>query len=477
MAKAQRTRRLMDQPMRRVKRVHFVGIGGSGMAGIAEVLLNLGYAVSGSDLKSGAATARLAKLGAAIRKGHRAANVTNADVVVVSSAVKPDNPELRAARARRIPVVRRAEMLAELMRFRYGIAIAGTHGKTTTTSLVAAVLAAGGLDPTFVVGGKVKGAGTHARLGSGHFLVAEADESDASFLHLTPMMAVVTNIDADHLETYGGDFGRLRATFLEFLQRLPFYGLAVLCADDPVVAGLLPEIGRPVVTYGLTRSDVQAVDIRAVGGGGCEFVVVTADGAREPMRLNLPGRHNVQNALAAIVIARELGIGFAAIRKALGGFEGVGRRCESHGELRIGGRKVLLVDDYGHHPREIAATFEALRSAYPRRRLVVAFQPHRYSRTRDLFDDFCAVLSGADALLLTEVYAAGEARIPHYDGRARAGGIRARGAVSPVFVRGVDELPGALPGVLRDGDLLLTLGAGDIGTLPARLARPARRSA
>ena len=470
MAKPQPVRRLMDQPMRRVRRVHFVGIGGSGMAGIAEVLLNLGYAVSGSDLKAGSATARLATLGAEVRKGHRAAHVKGADVVVVSSAVRPENPEVQAARAQRIPVVRRAEMLAELMRFRYGIAIAGTHGKTTTTSLVAAVLAAGGLDPTFVVGGQVKGAGTNARLGGGHFLVAEADESDASFLHLTPMMAVVTNIDADHLETYGGDFGRLRATFLEFLQRLPFYGLAVLCADDPVVAGLLTEAGRPVVTYGLDRADVRAVDIRATPGG-TEFTVVTAEGARERVRLALPGRHNVQNALAAIVTARELGVGFPAIRKALAGFEGVGRRCESHGELRIGGRKVLLVDDYGHHPREIAATFEALRSAWPRRRLVVAFQPHRYTRTRDLFDDFCEVLSSADALLLTEVYPAGEARIPHYDGRALARGIRERGAVSPVFVRGVDAIPAALPGVLRDGDLLLTLGAGDIGALPARLAR------
>ena len=477
-APMRRGKSLAHAPMRRVRRVHFVGIGGSGMAGIAEVVLNLGYEVSGSDLKAGAATARLAKLGAQVRKGHRTAHVKNADVVVVSSAVQPDNPEVLAARARRIPVVRRAEMLAELMRFRYGIAIAGTHGKTTTTSLVAAALAAGGLDPTFVVGGKVKGAGTHARLGSGHFLVAEADESDASFLHLTPMMAVVTNIDADHLETYGGDFGRLRATFLEFLQRLPFYGLAVLCADDPVAAGLLAEIGRPVVTYGLDAADVQAVDIRAVGSGSA-FTVV-ADGVREKMRLNLPGRHNVQNALAAIVIARELGVGFPAIRKALAGFEGVGRRCESHGELRIDGKKVLVVDDYGHHPREIAATFEALRSAHPQRRFVVAFQPHRYTRTRDLFDDFCEVLSTADALLLTEVYAAGEARIPHYDGRALAGGIRARGAISPVFVRSVDALPAALPGVLRDGDLLLTLGAGDIGGLPARLQaaqRPARRPA
>ena len=472
MAKAIEARRLMDRPMRRVQRVHFIGIGGSGMAGIAEVLLNLGYGVSGSDLKAGAATARLAKLGASVRKGHGAANVKGADVVVVSSAVREDNPEVRAAREQRIPVVRRAEMLAELMRFRYGIAIAGTHGKTTTTSLVAAVLAEGGLDPTFVVGGQVKAAGTNARLGTGHFLVAEADESDASFLHLTPMMAIVTNIDADHLETYGGDFGKLRATFLEFLQRLPFYGLCVVCADDPVVKALLPQIGRPVVTYGLDEgADVRATGIRASGAGN-DFTVTTADGAREKLHLNLPGRHNVQNALAAIVIARELGVGFAAIRKALAGFQGVGRRCESHGEIAIGGKPVLLIDDYGHHPREIAATFEALRSAYPRRRLLVAFQPHRYTRTRDLFDDFCEVLSGADALLLTEVYAAGESPIARYDGRGLARGVRARGADSPVFVETVAEMPAALAPMVKKGDVLLTLGAGDIGTLPSLLASP-----
>ncbi|MGH8481528.1 MAG: UDP-N-acetylmuramate--L-alanine ligase, partial [Nevskiaceae bacterium] len=404
--------------MGRVRRVHFIGIGGSGMAGIAEVLLNLGYAVAGSDLKAGPATARLAKLGAKVKRGHAAANVKNADVVVVSSAVREDNPELRAAREQRIPVVRRAEMLAELMRFRYGIAIAGTHGKTTTTSLVAAVLAAGGLDPTFVVGGQVKGAGTNARLGTGHYLVAEADESDASFLHLTPMMAVVTNIDADHLETYGGDFGRLRATFLEFLQRLPFYGLAVACADDPVVKALLPQVSRPVITYGLGEADVRATGIRASGAGN-DFTVV-AGGAREKLHLNLPGRHNVQNALAAIVIARELGIGFPAIRKAFAGFQGVGRRCESHGEVAVGGKQVLVIDDYGHHPREIAATFEALRSAWPKRRLVVAFQPHRYTRTRDLFDDLCSVLPQCDVLVLSEVYPAGEEPIANADGRALA---------------------------------------------------------
>lgn len=461
-------RRLMDQPMRRVRTVHFVGIGGSGMAGIAEVLLNLGYLVTGSDLKSGAATDRLKKMGATVRRGHRASHVREADVVVVSSAVREDNPEVKAAHERRVPVVRRAEMLAELMRFRYGIAIAGTHGKTTTTSLVAAALAAGGLDPTFVVGGKVKSADTHARLGSGSYLVAEADESDASFLHLMPVIAVVTNIDADHLETYGGDFGRLRATFLEFLQRLPFYGLAVLCADDPVVRKLLPRIGRPVVTYGLDGGDFRAENVTP-SGIGCNFIVVAPDGKRHKLHLNLPGRHNVQNALAAVVIARELGVSFAAIRRAFAGFEGVGRRCESHGDVTIGGKTVQMVDDYGHHPREIAATFQALRAAYPKRRLVVVFQPHRYSRTRDLFDDFREILSTADALVLTEVYPAGEPRLAHYDGRALTRAIRERGRVSPVFVKSVSAVPSLLPDVLKDGDLLLTLGAGDIGGLPQRL--------
>ena len=467
---------LAASPMRRVKRIHLLGIGGSGMAGIAEVLINLGYQVSGSDLKESAATRRLIALGARVDYGHDPQRVQNADVVVISTAVPADNPELEAAHAARIPVVRRAEMLAELMRFRYGIAIAGTHGKTTTTSLVAAVLAEGGLDPTFVVGGRVKSAGTNARLGAGSYLVAEADESDASFLHLTPMIAAVTNIDADHLETYGGDFGRLRATFLEFLHRLPFYGLAVLCTDDPVVRAAIPEIGRPITTYGLEPdADVVAEEIR-FDGEGSHFTARVADGTREELHLNLPGRHNVQNALAAIAIAHELGVGFPAIRKALTEFQGVGRRAESHGDVVIGRAVVHLVDDYGHHPREIAATFEAMRGAYPGRRLVVAFQPHRYSRTRELFDDFCAVLSDADALLLTEVYAAGEAPLVEADGRALARGIRARGRVEPVFVKSVAELPDALAAIVRDGDVLLGLGAGDIGGLPALLAqRPGMR--
>lgn len=461
---------LAQVPMRRVRRIHLLGIGGSGMAGIAEVLLNLGYAVSGSDLKESAATRRLIGLGANIAYGHDASRVDDADVVVVSTAIKADNPELSAARAARIPVVRRAEMLAELMRFRYGVAIAGTHGKTTTTSLVASVLAEGGLDPTYVIGGRLKSAGTNARLGSGSYLVAEADESDASFLHLAPMISVVTNIDADHLETYHGDFQQLRAAFIEFLQRLPFYGLAVLCADDAQVRGVIDEIGRPVITYGIdAAADLRATDI-CFDAAGSNFTVLLPDGGREPIQLALPGRHNVLNALAAIVIARELGVGFDAIRKALREFQGVGRRCESHGTVQIGAARVSVVDDYGHHPRELAATFSAIRGAYPGQRLVVAFQPHRYSRTRDLFDDFCAVLSETDALLLTEVYAAGETPLPDADGRALARGIRARGRVEPVFVNVVADAPLALVGMLRDNDVLLTLGAGDIGGLPALLA-------
>lgn len=462
--------RLVSAPMRRVRRIHLIGIGGSGMAGIAEVLINLGYEVSGSDLKDSAVTRQLASLGARIFSEHVADNVQGADVVVASTAVRADNAEVVEAHRQLIPVVRRAEMLAELMRFRYGIAIAGTHGKTTTTSLVAATLAEGGLDPTFVVGGRVKSAGTNARLGAGAYLVAEADESDASFLHLTPMIAAVTNIDADHLETYGGDFARLRATFLEFLARLPFYGLVVMCIDDAVVRQMLPEVGRPVLTYGFAEdADIRAENVQS-DGEGSRFEVVLADGQRESLFLNLPGRHNVENALVAVAIARELDVPFTAIRKALAEFQGIGRRCESHGEMTIGTARVRLVDDYGHHPRELAATFEAMRSANPGRRLVVSFQPHRYSRTRDLFDDFCAVLSSVDELLLTEVYAAGEAPIANADGRSLARGIRARGKVSPVFVDKVAELPDALAAVLRDGDVLLSLGAGDIGSLPGLLA-------
>ena len=460
---------LAKSPMRRVRQVHFLGIGGSGMSGIAEVLLNLGYAVSGTDLKASPATQRLQAMGAKVFFGHAAENAIGADVIVVSTAVKVGNPELEYAREHRIPVVRRAEMLAELMRFRYGIAIAGTHGKTTTTSLVASVLAEGGLDPTFVVGGKVKGADANAKLGAGQYLVAEADESDASFLHLSPMIAAVTNIDADHLETYGGDFEKLKATFVEFLNRLPFYGLAVLCVDDLVVRELLPTIGRPVITYGFADdADVRAIDVRPEGSGS-HFTAIFKDGSCYEFHLNLPGRHNVQNTLAALAIAQELGVSTAAMQKALSNFAGVGRRCEPHGVLNVGDARVTLIDDYGHHPRELAATFEAVRSAHPRQRLVVAFQPHRYSRTRDLFDEFGEILSSVDALLLFDVYAAGEAPIAGYDSKALARGIRARGKVEPVVLKAVSELPEALRGVVRDGDVLLTVGAGDVGNAPGLL--------
>jgi len=468
---------LMATPMRRVRRIHMLGIGGSGMAGIAEVLLNLGYEVSGTDLKDSASTQRLAAQGAKIFIGHHTENAVGADAIVVSTAVKSGNPELEYAHEHRIPVVRRAEMLAEIMRFRYGIAIAGTHGKTTTTSLVASVLAEGGLDPTYVIGGKLKSAGTNAKLGEGPYLVAEADESDASFLHLSPMIAAVTNIDADHLETYGGDFRRLRATFVEFLHRLPFYGLAVMGIDDPVIRETITEVGRPLLTYGFAEdADVRAIDVRPEGSGA-HFVVVFRDGAQEEFHLNLPGRHNVQNALVAVAIGRELGVDADAMRRAFTGFQGVGRRCEPHGELRFPNGRAVLVDDYGHHPREIAATFQAMRAAHPERRLVVVFQPHRYSRTRDLFDDFCEILSTADALLLTEVYAAGESPIEGADGRALARGIRVRGKVEPVLIKNVQELPAALEATVREGDLILTLGAGDIGSAPGVLVQRYREAA
>jgi UDP-N-acetylmuramate--alanine ligase len=459
-------------PMRRIGAIHLVGIGGVGMSGIAEVLINLGYRVSGSDLRDGSATRRLEALGAEVRIGHGAENVAGADVVVVSSAVGADNPEVLAARHGRIPVVPRAEMLAELMRFRYGIAVAGTHGKTTTTSLVASVLAEGGLDPTFVIGGRLNSAGSNARLGAGRYLVAEADESDASFLLLQPMMAVVTNIDADHMHTYGGDFRRLRRTFVEFLHHLPFYGLAVLCVDDPVVRELLPRVTRPVLTYGLgEEADVRGRVLQR-RGSVTEFEVrlPEAGGARS-MELSLPGRHNVANALAAIGVGHELGVSVEAMDKALRGFSGIGRRFQSYGERSVGRAPVLLVDDYGHHPRELAATMEAVRAGWPERRLVVAFQPHRYTRTRDLFEDFAAQLSGADALILLEIYAAGEAPIPGADGRALARAIRVRGRVDPVFVPHLDDLAPTLERILAPGDLLLTLGAGSIGAAAASLAR------
>ncbi len=456
--------------MRKVGRIHFVGIGGAGMAGIAEVLLNLGYRVSGSDLTESAATRQLAGLGADIQFGHSAEVVAGADVVVRSTAVRLDNPEIVAAIEQRIPVIRRAEMLAELMRFRFGIAIAGTHGKTTTTSLVAAVLAAGQLDPTYVVGGQVKSGGSNARLGAGPYLVAEADESDASFLHLTPMITVVTNIDADHMETYGGDFSRLTDSFLEFLHFLPFYGLAVLCADDENLRELMPRIGRPALTYGFAED----ADVRGTGlvsdGRGVRFNVCFADGKELPLRLNLPGRHNVQNALAAVAIGRELGVADAAIAEALAEFEGIGRRFEYLGGLKLpDGGLVDMVDDYGHHPRELSCALEAVRDTWPQRRLVVVFQPHRFSRTRDLFEDFVEVLSTADRLILTEVYPAGEAPIANADGRALSRAVRGRGKLDPVFVAEIQDARAVLADLLEDGDVLLTLGAGNIGQLAQRL--------
>ena len=459
--------------MRRIRHVHFVGIGGAGMSGIAEVLLNLGYSVSGSDLRASAVTARLAQLGAIIRPGHAREHVAGCDAVVISSAVAEDNPEVAAARAARIPVVPRAEMLAELMRFRYGIAIAGTHGKTTTTSLITSLLAEGGLDPTFVIGGRLNSAGANARLGAGRYLVAEADESDASFLFLQPMIAVVTNIDADHLPTYGGDFERLRETFVEFLHHLPFYGLAVLCADDPQVRAILPQLSRPVLSYGFTEDcDARASDI--VREGLRTRFLAHLPNLREPLpiTLNLPGRYSVLNALAAIAVAHELGVSETAIRRALMNFQGIGRRFQLHGELSLpDGGHVTVMEDYGHHPREIQAVLEAVRGAWPERRLALAFQPHRFTRTRDLFDDFAQVLSEVDTLILLDVYPAGEKPIAGADGRSLSRAIRTRGKVDPVFVEQTADLPAALPSLLRDGDLLLMMGAGDIGAMAAHLVR------
>ena len=456
----------------RVKRVHFVGIGGAGMCGIAEVLHNLKFDVSGSDLRASATTERLQALGVKVAIGHDAALVRGADVVVTSSAVVESNPEVAAARAARIPVIPRAEMLGELMRLQRGIAIAGTHGKTTTTSLVASCLAEGGLDPTFVIGGRLNSAGTNARLGQGEYLVAEADESDASFLSLQPYMAVVTNIDADHMQTYGGDFERLKQAFVDFLHHLPFYGLAVLCLDDPVVRELLPRVHKPILTYGIdTPADVRATGVRQ-DGLTMHFTVELA-GAKPGLAVTLsqPGRHNVLNALAAIGVANALGVQPGAIQRALANFSGIGRRFQLNGTLALNGGGVALVDDYGHHPREIAATVAAARAAWPQRRLVVVFQPHRYTRTHELMDDFSAVLSEIDTLLVTEVYSAGEAPIRGADGRALCRAIRARGQVDPVFVPDVLRLASHLKGILKPNDVLLTLGAGNIGAVAAGLAQ------
>ncbi|HVB47642.1 MAG TPA: UDP-N-acetylmuramate--L-alanine ligase [Burkholderiales bacterium] len=454
----------------KVRRIHFVGIGGSGMSGIAEVLLNLGYEVSGSDLAENAATRRLASLGASVRLAHAAANVEGADAVVVSTAVGGDNPEVTAARARHIPVVPRALMLAELMRLKQGIAIAGTHGKTTTTSLVASVLAEAGLDPTFVIGGRLTAAGSSARLGSGEFIVVEADESDASFLHLQPVIAVVTNIDADHMDTYQHDVARLKQAFVQFLQNLPFYGSAILCVDDANVREILPLVSKLVLTYGFAAEAAVRAEAVEHAAGAMRFRALRETAAPLEVRLNLPGRHNVQNALAAIAVATELQVPDAAIRKALADFHGVGRRFQRCGDVALeGGGRFTLIDDYGHHPAEMAATLAAARGAFPGCRIVLAFQPHRYTRTRDLFEDFVRVLSTADVLLLAEVYPAGEQPIVAADGRSLARAVRVAGQVEPVFVEDIGQMADAVRRVARDGDVVLNMGAGSIGTVPAQL--------
>lgn len=462
--------RTMIPEMRRVRRIHFIGIGGAGMGGIAEVLANEGYQISGSDIANNAVTQRLNQLGATIFIGHEASHVAGASVVVVSTAIKNDNPEVVAARELRIPVVRRAEMLAELMRYRHGIAIAGTHGKTTTTSLVSSIYAEADRDPTFVIGGLLNSAGTNARLGSSRYLIAEADESDASFLHLQPMVSIVTNIEADHMDTYGGDFNKLKATFIEFLHNLPFYGLAVLCIDDPVIRGLLPDVGRATITYGYSDdADVQVLDF-VQDHNRSSFKVRRQDGSLLAVTLNLPGRHNALNAAAAIAVATEDGIDDAAITAALSRFEGVGRRFQHYGEFATGQGQVMLVDDYGHHPSEVRVTINAVRAGWPERRLVMIFQPHRYTRTRDLYEDFAEVLSKVDVLILLDVYAAGEEPIPGADSRALCRSIRQRGQLDPVFVATTAEVPAVLAGLLAEGDLVLTQGAGNVGALARTLA-------
>ena len=457
----------------KVKNIHFVGIGGSGMNGIAEVLLNLGFQVSGSDIGTNSATRRLKKLGAAVYLGHDGQNLNSADAVVVSTAVKPDNPEVLAARARRIPVVPRAMMLAELMRLRQGIAVAGTHGKTTTTSLVASVLAKGGFDPTFVIGGKLNSSGANAKLGTGEFIVAEADESDASFLYLHPTLAVITNIDADHMETYGHDFGRLKQAFVDFVEHLPFYGMAMLCIDDANVREILPRISKPVTTYGLSEdAQIRAVNVRHQAGQMRFTAQCRQNGTPKDLdiTLNLAGMHNVLNALAAIAIALETGVPDDAIIAALAEFQGVGRRFQRYGEIALpGGGKFTLIDDYGHHPAEMQATLAAVRGAFQGKRLVLAFQPHRYTRTRDLFEDFVKVLRSVDALVLTEVYAAGEPPIVAADGRALMHALRVAGQSEAVFVENIQDMPQAIMQMARDGDVVVTMGAGSIGGVPNKL--------
>jgi UDP-N-acetylmuramate--alanine ligase len=457
--------------MRRIRRIHFIGIGGSGMCGIAEVLLNQGYEISGSDLGENNNTRRLKQLGATIQVGHAEDNINGVHVVVKSSAVTMDNPEIVGARQQRIPVVRRAEMLAELMRYRHGIAVAGTHGKTTTTSLLASILAAEGKEPTFVIGGLVKSADTNAQLGESRYLVAEADESDASFLHLQPMVAVVTNIDADHMETYDFDFNRLKQTFVEFLHNLPFYGLAVLCIDDSVVREILPEVSRPVLTYGFAEDADFRIDEVVMSQRQSRFVVYRP-GQPKPLaiEMNIPGVHNVLNAVAAIAVATDEGVSDQAIQSGLAGFQGVGRRFEIYGEYPVLGGAAMLVDDYGHHPREVAATIKAVREGWPDKRLVMVFQPHRYTRTRDLYEDFVQVLSSCDVVLLLAVYSAGEEEIPGADSRALCRSIRQRGLVDPIYIPGIDEVGDVLKDIVQGGDIVITQGAGSVGKLVKSLA-------
>jgi len=463
-----------------VKRIHFVGIGGAGMSGIAEILHNLGYAVSGSDQSDSVTSQRLASLGIRVHIGHDAAHIADAQAVVTSTAVKQDNPEVTAARAARVPVVPRAVMLAELMRLKRGIAIAGTHGKTTTTSLVTSVLAEAELDPTFVIGGMLNSAGANSRLGSGEYIVVEADESDASFLNLLPVLAVVTNIDADHMETYGHDFAKLKQAFVDFLHRMPFYGSAIMCGDDPGVRSILPMLSRPVITYGFGEDvQVRAVNVQALPGGQMRFTVqrreLSDSGATLPdqdVTLNLAGSHNVLNALAAICVAAELELPDAPMLKALAGFAGVGRRFQRYGELpAFGGGTFTLIDDYGHHPVEMAAVLSAARGAFPGRRLVLAFQPHRYTRTRDCFEDFVKVMSSADSVLLTEVYSAGEAPIVAADGRSLARALRVAGKVEPIFIDEVAAMPQAIAEHARDGDVVIAMGAGNMGGVPAQVVQ------
>lgn len=458
--------------MRRIRRIHFIGIGGVGMCGIAEVLLNQGYEISGSDLRQSAVTDRLKSLGTDIFLGHQASNVEQADVIVVSTAINKDNPEIQYALEHRVPIVRRAEMLAELMRYRHGIAIAGTHGKTTTTSLVASILAEGDKDPTFVIGGRLTSAGTNAQLGASRYLVAEADESDASFLHLQPMVAVVTNIEADHMDTYGGDFNQLKKTFIEFLHNLPFYGLAVLCTDDETVREILPEVNRPVLTYGFDKSsDFRAVDVEQKGLY-TSFTVNRPKGHADlSIKLRMPGRHNVLNALSAIAVATDEKIADDAIVRALEKFQGVGRRFQVCGEFPFEDDNIMLVDDYGHHPTEVDVTIQAIRKGWPGKRLVMLFQPHRFSRTRDLYDDFVRVLSDVDVLLLLDVYPAGEDEIPGADGRSLCRSIRSRGRVDPIFIKRGGDVNPVLKDILKPGDLLMTQGAGDVSSLAIQLVQ------